>query len=105
PRARRPREPRRARVCARPPDAARQFAGAAGGTPSRATARPRVAFLLPGVGDQYAGLGRELYRTEPVYAAAIDECVAAAEQRCGVDLRPLLFEERQDGNAGFAALV
>jgi acyl transferase domain-containing protein len=100
-------EYRRALVCASTADAARQLAGAAGGTPSRATARPRVAFLLPGVGDQYAGLGRELYRTEPVYAAAIDECVTAAEQY-GVDLRPLLFPADQPAPAdsgSFAALI
>ena len=98
-------EYRRALVCTSTADAARQLAGAAGGTPSRATARPKVAFLLPGVGDQYAGLGRELYRTEPVYAAAIDECVAAAEQH-GLDLRPLLFPADQPSDTGsFAALI
>jgi len=107
-----PHEYRRALVCTDTADAARQLT-AAGGTASgtagststgRATSRPRVAFLLPGVGDSYAGLGGELYRTEPVYAAAIDECVQAAEQRCGLDLRPLLFAERAGGDS-FAALV
>jgi acyl transferase domain-containing protein len=82
-------EHRRALVCASTADAVRQLAAATGGV--RASVRPRVAFLLPGVGDQYAGLGRELYRTEPVYAAAIEECIALAEQRCGLDLRPLFF--------------
>jgi acyl transferase domain-containing protein len=55
--------------------------------------RPRVAFLLAGVGDQYRGLGRELYASEPVYAAAVDACVAILDERCGVDLRPYLDAE------------
>ncbi|MDQ1739948.1 MAG: hypothetical protein QOE53_1600, partial [Pseudonocardiales bacterium] len=51
---------RRALVCADPADAARRLAdAAAGGTAaSRVKTRPRVAFLLPGVGDEYPGLGR-----------------------------------------------
>ncbi|MFL6161133.1 MAG: SDR family NAD(P)-dependent oxidoreductase [Jatrophihabitantaceae bacterium] len=96
-------EYRRALLCADTADAARQLAGAAGSPGVQATSRPRVAFLLPGVGDQYAGLGRELYRTEPVYAAAIDECVGIVEQRCGLDLRPLLFPTGQDAADNSAA--
>jgi acyl transferase domain-containing protein len=55
--------------------------------------KPKVAFLLPGVGDQYRGLGRALYQHEPVFAAAVDECLDIAADRCGVDLRELFFAE------------
>jgi len=48
---------------------------------------PSVTFLLTGQGSQYAGMGRELYDTEPVYRAAIDACAAALD---GVMDRPLL---------------
>jgi acyl transferase domain-containing protein len=101
---------RRALVCTGTADAAGQLAGAAAEPAAgRAKGRPRVAFLLPGIGDQYLGLGRELYRTEPVYAEAVDSCLAVAEARCGLDLRPVLFpsEEAATGPAGgdLAALL
>ena len=83
---------RRALVCADLGDAVRLLGRTAteGGV-LRVKGRPRIAFLLPGVGDQYAGLGRELYQSEPVYAAAVDRCVELARQRAGVDLRPLFL--------------
>ncbi|WP_157382812.1 type I polyketide synthase [Nonomuraea coxensis] len=80
---------RRALICAGTGDAVRRLralAGEGGGHHVKGT--PRVAFLLPGVGDQYAGLGAELYATEPVYAEAVDHCADLVRQRTGVDLRP-----------------
>ncbi|MEY9930253.1 acyl transferase domain-containing protein/acyl carrier protein [Catenulispora sp. GP43] len=86
-------------------DAIRQLSALTVGVESKR--RPKVAFLLPGTGDQYAGLGRDLYESEPVYAAAIDECLAIAEERCGVDLRPLMFSEASSAAASndLAALL
>lgn len=55
--------------------------------------KPRVAFLLPGVGDQYRGLGHALYQQEPVFAQAVDECLVIAAERCGTDLRTVFFAE------------
>jgi acyl transferase domain-containing protein len=77
---------------------------------ARVEGTARVAFLLPGVGDQYRGLGRGLYRDEPVFAAAVDRCLATAADRCGVDLRGM-FEQNDDDDArpaadgGLAALL
>ncbi|WP_066370166.1 type I polyketide synthase [Herbidospora mongoliensis] len=78
---------RRVLVCDDVAEAVRGLRNAASsGAAARVKGRPRVAFLLPGVGDQYAGLGRELYQAEPVYAAAVDRCVELVGD---VDLRPL----------------
>ncbi|MFF3635571.1 SDR family NAD(P)-dependent oxidoreductase [Streptomyces sp. NPDC002250] len=102
---------RRAVVAGGHEEAAGLLSGAAG-EPGvrRMKGRPRVAFLLPGVGDQYAGLGRELYAGEPVFAAAVDRLTAVAEQY-GVDLRPALFPreepapEAAGGGLDLAALL
>lgn len=82
--------PHRLGIVAAAPDEAReklaafaagqQVAGAIYG--QAGAARPKVAFLFPGQGAQYLGMGRQLYETEPVFRAALD--------RCDELLRPLL---------------
>ncbi len=85
---------RRAVVATSLDDAVRQLTAAAQ-SPGvhRKPGSPKVAFLLPGVGDQYRGLATQLYRDEPVFARAVDECCAIAAERCGVDLEAAFFAE------------
>ncbi|MEE6176654.1 type I polyketide synthase [Mycobacterium sp. 050134] len=49
--------------------------------------RPRTAWLFPGQGSQFAGMARELFETEPVFAETMTRCAAAVD---GVLEKPLL---------------
>jgi malonyl CoA-acyl carrier protein transacylase len=69
-------------------DAAAAFAAGKRIRTGSAGERPRLAFLFPGQGAQFAGMGASLYRDEPVFAATID----AAAARLDFDLKALLFE-------------
>src|SRR5207237_7318350 len=51
-------------------------------------ARP-VIFIFPGQGSQYAGMGRDLYRSEAAFRETIDRCAQLLEGRLGQDLRSL----------------
>ncbi|MDQ3289423.1 MAG: amino acid adenylation domain-containing protein [Pseudomonadota bacterium] len=66
---------------------------AAGTTaPARAS---DVAFMFPGQGATYAGMGKRLYETQPVYRDALDECarVLDASDETTFDLRQALFAD------------
>jgi acyl transferase domain-containing protein/acyl carrier protein len=86
---------RRALVCRDTADAIRRLteenlATELAGVPAAGLDRPSVAFLLPGVGDQYPAMGRELYVTEPVFAETFDRCAELLAELCSVDLRDWL---------------
>ncbi len=59
-----------------------------------------VVFLLPGLGDQYAGMARGLYDGEPVFRAAFDQCAERLESRLGRDLRTVLFAGTTKNSGG-----
>ncbi|ANT60179.1 polyketide synthase [Salipiger sp. CCB-MM3] len=51
--------------------------------------RPDVAFLFPGGGAQYAGMARDLYETEPVFADWMDRGLTALAEITDADIRAL----------------
>ncbi|SLN22532.1 Phthiocerol/phenolphthiocerol synthesis polyketide synthase type I PpsE [Roseivivax jejudonensis] len=54
---------------------------------------PDVAFLFPGGGAQYAGMARDLYETEPVFAEWMDRGLDHLATLTGSDPRADLFPE------------
>ncbi|TDQ00457.1 type I polyketide synthase [Labedaea rhizosphaerae] len=65
------------------------------------TERP-VAFVFSGVGEQYPGMVRELYRREPAFAAVLDECLGLLSE--SADFADLLTGAR-GGGPDLAALL
>jgi acyl transferase domain-containing protein/acyl carrier protein len=61
------------------------------GTPG--TADRSVAFIFPGLGDQRPGMGSALYRSQPLFRAAVERCADALRPYLGLDLRTLLYPE------------
>ncbi|WP_330319719.1 acyltransferase domain-containing protein [Streptomyces clavifer] len=80
--------------------------GAVPGTPPPPDGPARVAFLLPGGGTQYPGMGAELYRDHDVYRDTVDACARILRPVLGADLRDTMFDRRPtDDTAAFLALV
>lgn len=69
-------------------DARRMVSGSA------AAVRPSVAFMFPGLGDHYEGMGWEIYCAEPAFRSAVDEVVGLLRPHLGVDLRDRLYPGR-----------
>jgi acyl transferase domain-containing protein/2-polyprenyl-3-methyl-5-hydroxy-6-metoxy-1,4-benzoquinol methylase/acyl carrier protein len=65
--------------------------GTGHGEPRTARRRLPVVFMFPGSGSQHAGMGRDLYRAEPVFRAEIDRCADILRGHLDGDLRSLLY--------------
>jgi len=52
-----------------------------------------LCFVYSGMGTQWARMGRELYRTEPVFQEIFDRCSEALERQAGWSLKTAVFLE------------
>ena len=67
--------------------------------------RPETVFLFPGGGAQYAGMARDLYETEPVFAEWMDRGLAHLSTLTETDMMALWLPEPGDHANAEAALT
>ena len=65
---------------------------------------PQVVFMFPGGGAQYAGMARDLYETEPVFADWMDRGLAVLEPKLDYDIRALWLPKKGAEAAADAVL-
>src|SRR6516225_10084226 len=54
--------------------------------------RPKTAWLFPGQGSQFAGMARELFETEPVFAETMTRCAAVIDALLERPLLEVIFD-------------
>lgn len=59
--------------------------------------RGSIVFLLPGVGDHYLGMARDLYETRAVFRQEVDRCADILQSHMGKDIRRILYPTRANG--------
>lgn len=52
---------------------------------------PPVAFMFPGGGAQYAEMGSELYKTEPIFREHLDRCSDILQSHLSLDIRQVIY--------------
>ncbi|WP_416423159.1 amino acid adenylation domain-containing protein [Pseudomonas sp. App30] len=84
---------RRAVVCDTPATAVEALTALPAARSSTGLAGPGagVTFLFPGQGLQQVNMGRELYDSEVVFRACIDDCAQLLQPVMGLDIRTVLY--------------
>ncbi|WP_328533854.1 SDR family NAD(P)-dependent oxidoreductase [Micromonospora zamorensis] len=91
--------PHRAAIAAAPGELAAALDAVAAGLPAgnvsygRAPGRPRIVFVFPGQGSQWAGMAGELLESSPLFREAIARCAAALLPHTGWSLLDVLRDQ------------
>jgi len=62
----------------------------------------KPVFLFPGQGGQYKNMGRDLYRSEPVFKQEMDRCFDILKKLTGYDVQSLLYPLSGEGINGIS---
>ncbi len=68
----------------------------AGSGTAQSTGERRLAFLFSGQASQYARMGAELYRHQPIFAEKVDRCAEIVGNHLGRPLKDVLFGDGTD---------
>ncbi|MDZ7969674.1 MAG: SDR family NAD(P)-dependent oxidoreductase [Nostoc sp. DedSLP03] len=67
-------------------------------TSTEKTQQRPVAFMFSGLGTHYVNMALELYQTEPIFRACVDQCCELLKPHLGLDLRDVLYPNRNSEN-------
>ena len=91
--------PHRCAIVCRDKDDVGAFASAQRTVVSESDARP-VAFMFPGQGSQYPGMGFGLYKTFPVFRKEIERCAQMLGPLIRMDLRDAVYHDSRKVSEG-----
>ncbi|HSZ85247.1 MAG TPA: aminotransferase class III-fold pyridoxal phosphate-dependent enzyme, partial [Puia sp.] len=58
-----------------------------------------LVFVFPGQGSQYVNMGTDLYKNEPVFRKAVDECAEILKATLKEDIREIIYPKNNNAEA------
>ncbi|MCP4167536.1 MAG: SDR family NAD(P)-dependent oxidoreductase, partial [Chloroflexi bacterium] len=62
--------------------------------------KPKTAWLFTGQGSQYAGMGQQLYETQPSFRSTLNRCAEILDEHIEISLLEVLFGANNGGALG-----